>query len=186
MSNVQLTQFITPRKMARYGQLLKGVITVSKMKRTEGLLASKIGNIMVNLQFAIDDKGLSVVLGDLQGEVVMHCRRCMGQVPIEVKTKIALACVYTDDQVRSLPDCYEPLVTQEERVDLYQLIEDELLLSLPIVAYHPDPTCIIDSEYEYTNKEVDTVKKLLVTPISPEGETSDSPFSVLAQLKSRN
>jgi uncharacterized protein len=58
-------------------------------------------------------------------------------------------------------------------VELLTILEDELLICLPIVAYHPEDECAMKPGYISTSDDVVIVE--------PTGE--DSPFKVLQNLK---
>ena len=186
MSNAQLPQFISPRKMARQGHIIEGTLPVSAMKRMEGLLVDVSGEMVAHLGFSIDIEGFSVVSGTVQGQVIMRCERCMGTTPVDVLANVSLACVYTDEQAESLPERYEPLFTNSDQTDFYALVEDELLLSIPIIAYHPDGECSFGpssfGEGEVLEAEVALTDGCVE---SQDCSSNTHPFAVLAQLKSR-
>jgi uncharacterized protein len=54
--------------------------------------------------------------------------------PLSVEFHLGL--VLSESQIGSLPKQYEPLLTAEELV-VSELVEDELILALPIVSRHP-------------------------------------------------
>jgi uncharacterized protein len=61
--------------------------------------------------------------------------------PVDIE--LSLALVATEAQADSLPDGYEPLVLDSPMLSLIALVEDELILALPIVALHPDSECSV-------------------------------------------
>ena len=69
-----------------------------------------------------------------------------------------------------LPESYEPLLVNEPTVSLLEMIEDELLLSLPLVIRHEESECQL--KQEYSNGATD----------DHEGP-AEHPFAVLEQLK---
>lgn len=186
MSNVQLPQFISPRKVARQGQVIEGTIPVLAMKRTEGLLVDTSGEVRVHLELSVDEEHFSAAVGSFSGQVMMRCERCMGATPVDVSADISLACVYTDEQAEVLPERYEPLLTVSDQTDLYALIEEELLLSLPIVAYHSNNSCSFGPS-SFGDSEVSDVGDDLAGKAAESLKALDenNPFAVLAQLKSR-
>jgi uncharacterized protein len=74
-----------------------------------------------------------------------------------------------------LPAHLEPLIAAES-VMLRELVEDELMLAMPMFSYHPDRACI--------SRLADGVQFGAAPVDPPPGEsTKPNPFDVLAQLK---
>lgn len=78
--------------------------------------------------------GRSTVAVRVAGEVILACQRCLER------------CVHTVDEIASLmvvardtdevPGGYEPLLGDAERLPLFELIEEQVLLGLPLVPLH--------------------------------------------------
>ena len=88
----------------------------------------------------------------------MTCQRCLQAMPIELSGAHQLAVVGDDEQARQLPARLEPLLVDGEMCDLWTVVEDELILSLPIVSYHDTEDC----------------KQLLAVYSQPEPEEAES------------
>ena len=71
-----------------------------------------------------------------------------------------------------LPEDYEPLLVEEGKIPLKNIIEDEILLILPAFPKHPH-TCFVQ---KFDNNSV-------VPLVSDEQSTPENPFSILAKLK---
>ena len=136
MLDTPLPQFILPEKMARQGQRIKGILPVSKMKRMEGLLVDFSDIIQIDLHFSIDSENRKTVTGSISGRVQMSCQRCLAPAPVDLDISVCLACISTEGEADSLPGQYEPLVIFNAEMPLITLVEEELLLNLPIIAYH--------------------------------------------------
>ena len=68
----------------------------------------------------------------------------------------------------------DPLIVgEDELMDLNEVVEDELLLNMPFVAYHDPDKCSGKQQYEFSAEEE-------TAPV----EEKENPFSVLEQLKS--
>ena len=112
-----------------------------------------------------------VVLSAAEAEVAVTCQRCLEAMPVTIASKNTLAVVWTDEEARHLPKHLDPVIS-EEACDLWELVEDELILALPAFSNHSNEDC----------------NKILVDlsqPTAPEAAKSDkpNPFDVLAQLK---
>ncbi len=182
MSDVQLPQFIVPRKMARKSQILEGFLPLSVLNRVGELLVNNCGQFRVSFRFKLDNEGFSVIEGKVSGQVTMLCERCLGETCVDIEIDVSLACVYTEEQAKALPDHYDPLMTLDERTDLYALIEEELLLNLPIIAYHTDGSCVFSGSMVFEDKETSLQESYNAK--TKKSSSERNPFAVLAQLKS--
>lgn len=100
----------------------------------------------------------------------MVCQRCLELVALPIHSECEYAVVKEGTSGESLPKGYDVLEVGEDPLDLLALVEDELLLALPIVPAHDPEVCQQPAG--------------LVEPEPSEDEVSRSnPFSVLAQLK---
>ena len=85
----------------------------------------------------------------------------------------------TNHQAENLQDCWEPLFVDDGEIDLHQLIEDEFLLALPLVAYHQQDCVTFDVFLR--NEHLSNHQ---VRPNKLDGETQwVNPFGVLKDLK---
>jgi uncharacterized protein len=87
----------------------------------------------------------------------------------QIEAPMALAWVTTRREADELPTHYDPVVVETETIALPDLIEDELLLALPLVALHAPETCAVRMEGAMNKTE---------TP-----SRRENPFAVLAQMK---
>lgn len=172
MSVQRLPAQIAPYKLARQGQILKGVLPLDGMKRLHGALASSNGQVEVDLEFGRDEQGTYFAVGSLKASVEMVCQRCMTAMPVEVAAEIKLGFCGSDEMAQRIPERYEPCLVEEEPVALTDLIEDELILALPLVALHPEQSCqpwLEENQVEAAEQEVTEERK--------------NPFAVLEGLK---
>jgi uncharacterized protein len=95
--------------------------------------------------------------------------------------------VITDQSLADkLPEAYEPLVVGQHDVFLRDLIEDELILALPLVPKHPDVQCEESMSSESLGHNIKSKDDVIETETS-EGENvirKENPFAVLSSFKS--
>ena len=72
----------------------------------------------------------------------------------QIESDFRFGLITSEDEANSLPKEFEPLLTQDYELSLVELVEDEILLSLPIVARH-DEEC---SEILQKHKDDDRVQ----------------------------
>ena len=82
--------------------------------------------------------GFAVAELSLAGKAALQCQRCMQamELPIESTTHVALILAEAD--AAEVPEELEPVLAREGRIGIGELVEEELLLALPIVPLHQD------------------------------------------------
>lgn len=107
----------------------------------------------------------------LQARAVMsvQCQRCLKALPVALEVDRDFRFVEGEDEAAALDEQLEEDVLESTRsLDLRQLVEDELLLALPLVPRHeacPTPLPLLDDE-----------------PLTDEAR--DNPFAALSALRS--
>jgi uncharacterized protein len=94
-------------------------------------------------------------------------------MPLKIASRTQLAIVGDDLTAKQLPSTLDPWIVEGEAGDLWALIEDDLILEIPAVAYHETDDC---------NKLMDAYRQPHDGGSSE--EQGESPFKVLEQLKS--
>ncbi|MFT4242711.1 MAG: YceD family protein [Acidovorax sp.] len=74
----------------------------------------------------------------------MECQRCMTPVDVPLEVERAFRFVADEATAEALDeDCEEDLLALSREFDLHELIEDELLMALPVVPRHGEcPTAV--------------------------------------------
>lgn len=170
MLNGPIPPHVDPRKLADRGATLEGSVPLSNLARLCDPLADDAGAVRVKLLFDRDERRSVVIHSELDAEVKMVCQRCLELVSLPLHSETLYAVVKEGADTQSLSKSYEVLEVGEDPLDVMTLVEDELLLALPIVPTHDPDVC-----------QQPAVKD---EPQSSEDEVPRSnPFSVLAQLK---
>jgi uncharacterized protein len=168
-----LPRQIDPRKFAQQGIEIVGSVDLSTLTRVKELLFSDKGDVEAELSFDIGEQRILYVAGKIKANVENVCQRCLEAVPVSVNCELNLAIQWEDSDLDRLPSRFEPWIVAEGQADVYQIIEDEILLSLPIVSYHEEE-CIPHSLF--SSGEADTQKVIDAGP-------STNPFTALQGLK---
>lgn len=107
-------------------------------------------------------------------ELTLVCQRCMTLFTTEVTVEFCFGPCRTKAEIDELPDAYDPIECNEiGEVRLHQLIEDELIVAMPIIPMHEETDCNIGS------------MDIVVGEIEPAQEERPNPFAVLEKLKSK-
>nr|VFK21233.1 MAG: uncharacterized protein BECKLFY1418C_GA0070996_108812 [Candidatus Kentron sp. LFY] len=147
-----LPELIYPVRLARAEQALYGHVTLARMRRLRPLLAVNAGYAEVDLWFGPDDLGYLSVQGKVRAELNLICQRCLSTILLRVESDMYLDMIASDDQmdcIKHISPGFEPLVVVDDdtAVALSDIIEDQLLLTLPTVPRHPDGVCDIAGRY---------------------------------------
>ncbi|WP_423062282.1 YceD family protein [Candidiatus Paracoxiella cheracis] len=140
----QLPLEINPFALVNQGVELKGEMAVAGFRRLAELLASSEGVVQVQLKFARDEYGPPYIKGQVSATLRLVCQRCGEPVSCDINVKPCLSPVVSDSQAASLPKEYDPLVTHGEPVLLAEIVEEELLLSIPMFPKHRPGECPVD------------------------------------------
>lgn len=162
---------IDPRKLADRGATLEGEWPITQFPRLCEQLVSDVGTVHARFEFGRDEQKLIVMRGALEVEVQMVCQRCLEPASLPVRSEFIYAVLREGASQDSVPKSYDALEVGEEPLDLIELVEDELLLALPIVPAHEPDACQHPAGFA-------------AAPEPSVNEVSRSnPFDVLAQLK---
>jgi uncharacterized protein len=94
----------------------------------------------------------------------------MQAMTLPLTLEVNLGIVTSKEAAEALPENYDPLLVTAEPMKAADIVEDELILALPIVAMHEVKDCPSGEEFQRMEDE----------PAQPERE---NPFAILAELK---
>ncbi len=167
----RLPHQIDPFRLCEARASLSGSIPLKQLQRLLPSIASDSGVIEVVLNFGIDELGVPFMQGELKAGLQLICQRCLEPYAFPVELQSMLAWVRTEQEAERLPIRYEPYLVETNPLVLNDVIEDELLLSLPQIPMHDESECLAR---QWVEQPIDnTVAK----------EEKANPFAVLAELK---
>jgi uncharacterized protein len=148
---------------------------------------SATGDVEVELHFAINERNVPCVRGHIRTEVGLRCQRCMQDMSWPIDNQFELLMVESEAEAEQLGEECDVLLLDEQLQSISELVEDEILLSLPIVPKHEVGTICADS-VNSGNEAVEEIAEQAM-PSAEEAATEDqvkeNPFAVLAELKNR-
>ncbi|NTV10144.1 MAG: metal-binding protein [Zoogloea sp.] len=154
---------IDPQAFARNGDQFEGSVQVSALARLADLLVERSGELKFRIRGERDaEKRLFLVL-HLEGVLKLECQRCLKPFDWSFDIDGRLLLVppgqsMPDDDLED--DSCDP-IEAAARMDVTSLLEDELLLAIPIVPRH----------------------EACETPVATRDNEETSPFAVLKQLR---
>ena len=170
MLNDPIPPHVDPRKLADRGVTLQGSLQLADLERLCDPLSDTVGTVQAKFDFERDEQKAVVIHSELDVEVKMVCQRCLELVTLPIHSESTYAVVKEGANTQSLPKGYDVLELGEDPLDLQALIEEELLLALPIVPAHHPEECQQPAGADEPESSQDE-------------ESRPNPFSVLAQLK---
>jgi len=136
-----LPTYIQPVRMAERNAILTGTLPLNRFTRLLELLANDAGTVAVELRFGRDAERFHYIQGAITAKLQLECQRCLQPFAYDVQIDLNLSPVFDEAAVKKLPSRYDPLELKEDQVALVTVIEDELLLALPLVPKHKDADC---------------------------------------------
>jgi len=175
--NTVLPRHIDPRKFAQQGINISGDVDIAELTRVKSLLANSNGAAYAELRFGVDEQGVRKLTGSISATVEMVCQRCLEAAPQTLQIELNLGFAWSDEDVEKLPKSYEPWIIGEGQTDIYDVVADELILGLPIVAYH-DQSCV--PQELFSSKDTSGRSG---NGANSKDTSKPNPFQVLEQLK---
>ncbi|WP_290790219.1 YceD family protein [Halomonas sp.] len=175
MLTTRLPSRVEPYKLAARSERLEGLMALADFARLAEEVGPQSGDLRVSLDFAIDAQGRRVIRGRLEADLQLPCRRCLTPMAQHVESEFLLGMVTSDDLAAELPSTHEPVLVENEQLNLLTVVEDELILSLPQVVYHEEADCEVSRD-QLTSGEDAAASR----------EPAASPFDVLKHLKGKS
>lgn len=166
----QLPVQIDPIRLADEGVRLCGTLPGSELARLRGLVLpdSRPEPVAVDLKFERTGQGVRRLHGTIRTQVEMACKRCLQPLTIEI---VAQPLILLLEPNEAEPDDGETLVV-DAPLSLAELVEDELLLAMPMSPGHGEGECAVAFPV--------TAGK------APAGEKIVNPFDELRGFKGKN
>ena len=98
------------------------------------------GNARGTVRFG-RQSGAAVADLSLGGAASLQCQRCMQAMEVPLRSTVRVALIASAVEADALPEEIEPMLVPDGHVSVADLVEEELLLALPIVALHEAGEC---------------------------------------------
>jgi uncharacterized protein len=118
-------------------------IPLKEFPRVLPLLAAPDGEARGRVDFAREGR-VAVAQVTVAADVLLLCQRCLSPLKWRVDSTGRAALVATHAEARRVPETLETVLAPEHRISLRDLVEEELLLALPLVPRHDDNECAGD------------------------------------------
>ena len=161
-----------PWRAAAAGETLQGTLAPDRVPRIVGV-ARLDAPLEASLRFALDDAGTPAVEIEVRGCYGFTCQRCL-QPMQDRRCDRSRVLVAADDGADRTSDAGAEVVTcaRGGSLDLAALVEDEVLLALPLAPCHAREDCGGEPPH----------RAGATAPAQP-ARGGDNPFAVLAALR---
>lgn len=147
-------------------RVFEGSLPLASMRRLRGSLANDEGEAHYSIEFGKDGLGVAYLALRVEAGLPLVCQRTLEVYVQRVVLDQRLGLIAREDQEASLPEGYEPLLVPDGQLALAEVVEDELILALPVVPLKPG------APLDWKDAAEDAVE-----------EEAPNPFAVLGALK---
>ena len=166
--------WISPERAAEGKRVYSGTIPLARMKRLAALLVDASGEARFSATFTTDLDHRVIIDLQVEAALPLVCQASLDVYDELVKRRSELAVIAHDSEQFDLPDNYEPVMTENGRLAIAGIVEDELLLALPTVPRKPGLRPV-----EFSTGEEE--------PVGGAREAAkENPFSALQDMLKRN
>ena len=115
-------------------------IPLNEFPRVLPMLAAPDGMASGRVQFSREGR-IAVAEVTVAARVSLQCQRCLAPLVWPVDSTGRAALVADAAQAERVPDTLETVLAPEYRISIRDLVEEELLLALPLVPRHENDEC---------------------------------------------
>ena len=158
------------KEVAQKGSF-EGQIALSELKRLGELIplegaGAKQRNIDISFEFLRHELDVPMVAGRLKTSLELLCQRCLKSLEYPMVVDFRLMIDASDEMVEHSSE--DTLYSDDGYIEIEEVIEDEMILALPLVAMHEDTAC--NENWQVAELQAETPRR-------------ENPFAVLQQLK---
>lgn len=161
-------------RMVNASRIFEGTLAVADLPRLRASLAEPRGQLECKVEFGREAFAGPYLHLVVRGQLPLTCQRTLEVFdwPLAVDTRLGL--IRREEDEAALPPGFEPLlVTGDGELRIADVVEDEVILALPLVPRKPESA----GEDEWTWSSVADDAAPIVQEEKP------NPFAALAQLK---
>ena len=149
----RLPKYIDPARLASKRDSIAGKLMPGEISRLAALYRAE-AEVEVDLKFTLASQGRIAVSGSLRTQLSAQCQRCLQPVYLNIAHDIDVVVV--DSEAiggfnKQIPvDGFDDAVEYQSKLNVYELVEDELVLASPIIPQHERGMCAMPKENEAT------------------------------------
>lgn len=132
---------------ARNGKEISGELSISEMPRLLDLLDNSAGSLSYSVRGGVGRQDVPFLSVSITGDCQLRCQRCLSGLAhkVQLETRLLLrdqaALDALDEGVAGGEEEEFDSILADARLDVLNLLEEEILLSLPIAPRHEPGVC---------------------------------------------
>jgi uncharacterized protein len=167
--NAALPESVDVWRMVQARRTFQGSVALASMPRLKGSLCSTEGAVTYDIEFGRDELGVANVWVKADAGLPLMCQRSLDPFVLPVHVDAKLGLIVSESEEAGLPPGYEPLLVDDDgKLHMADVIEDELILALPVVPLKPG---------------VEPVERSWAAEEHDEEPPKENPFAILKQMK---
>ena len=167
--SAELPEILDAWRMVAARREFEGRVALAALPRLRDALLDAEGEVSFALGFDVDAMRVPYLELRIDTELPLQCQRSLERFLFPVHVEQRLGLIRDEDEEAGLPGGYEPLlVGADGALRPLDLVEDELILALPVVPVKPGSEAV---ERDW--------------PVSAEEEVRINPFAGLSALKKK-
>jgi uncharacterized protein len=124
-------------RLARGEAVIDFDVPLAELPRLKSRIPGIGGSVHGSARFGQQSRFAVAELA-LAGTATLQCQRCMQAMELSVDSTTHVALILTEADSADVPEELEPVLARDGRISAGELVEEELLLALPIVPLHEE------------------------------------------------
>jgi uncharacterized protein len=137
----RLSETVDLNRLPPQGLRVAGALALEHFGRLVEVCRTREGQVSADLLFEHTARGLRVVHGIVDTSLPLICQRCLEPMMQPVHAEVMLALFLAGESQEGVPEDVEALVV-DPLYSVTNLLEDEILLAMPMMPRHPMGTCV--------------------------------------------
>lgn len=145
-------------KLAKTAQQIKGSLVIKITRELKHLVLNDDALITFSLSGTLDEEEKPHLIGEIKGDLKLQCQRCLED--LDFNLDISFDYLLSSKEEEEFLD--QRILFCRESSNLLEFLEEEILLSLPMIAKHEHCSLPIElnSEQDITNNPFAELKTL--------------------------
>ncbi|MCP4283042.1 MAG: hypothetical protein GY792_01100 [Gammaproteobacteria bacterium] len=174
--SARLPEIVDPWRLAERNKVIAGELELASLPRITDALMDSGGIVRFEFNFSRDAKNRTRITGFVRAGLGLECQRCLETMVLAVDSQLDLVVIEVPAEADRIPEECEPFLVEDGGLRVADLIEEELLLAIPLVPMHEREACSMKDANTNDSGRTDDLEKT----------ERVNPFAVLSVLKTDN
>ncbi|MEO8188029.1 MAG: YceD family protein [Burkholderiaceae bacterium] len=154
-------------ELSRSGRRVEGQVVIAQLPRLAEFVTTSRDRLRYDIAGLIDEDGYPAADLHVEGRLQLICQRCNASLDFDLDRKARFRFVATEQELNAFPieDDEIEMIVGSRNMSVYDWVEDEAILSLPLVPRHGECSAPVKTEGD------------------PSAVTAPNPFAVLLALR---